>query len=46
VDSMDEVLALALERPLPTPVLDETEVMAAVPPPPATEVGTGQVARQ
>jgi ATP-dependent Lon protease len=46
VDSMDEVLALALERPLPTPLPDATAVMEAVPPPPPTEVSTGQVARQ
>jgi ATP-dependent Lon protease len=47
VDSMDEVLALALERPLPTPMAEPTEVIPAVPPPPpASEVGTGQVARQ
>ena len=32
VDSMDEVLALALESPLPTLVPPETEVLAAVPP--------------
>ena len=41
VDTMDEVLALALESPLPTPV---PEVMAAVPPTP--DVVSGQVARQ
>jgi ATP-dependent Lon protease len=46
VDSMDEVLALALEKPLPTLVPEEAEVMTAVPPPPPPEVGTGQVARQ
>ncbi len=44
VDSMDEVLALALESPLPKPAPESTEVMPAVPPP--AEVGTGQVARQ
>ena len=33
VDSMDEVLALALEGPLPTPLPEEAEVMASVPPP-------------
>jgi ATP-dependent Lon protease len=33
VDSMDEVLAIALERPLPAPLLAETENLAAVPPP-------------
>jgi ATP-dependent Lon protease len=32
VDSMDEVLALALESPLPTPVPPEAGVLAAVPP--------------
>ena len=30
---MDEVLALALESPLPAPVPAEAEVLAAVPPP-------------
>jgi hypothetical protein len=29
---MDEVLALALERPLPAAMPTETEVLAAVPP--------------
>ena len=43
VDQMDEVLALALESPLPTPVPEETEVMAAVQP---GETPSGQVARQ
>ena len=43
VDSMDEVLALALESPLPSPVPAETEVLTAVPP---ADVVTGQVARQ
>jgi ATP-dependent Lon protease len=43
VDSMDEVLALALESPLPSPVPPEAEVLTTVPP---TEVVTGQVARQ
>ncbi|HEX4141280.1 MAG TPA: endopeptidase La, partial [Candidatus Methylacidiphilales bacterium] len=33
VDTMDEVLAIALERPLPTPLQDETGNLAAVPPP-------------
>jgi len=33
VDNMDEVLAIALERPLPTPLLTESESLAAVPPP-------------
>jgi len=49
VDSMDEVLALALEGPLPKPKEEEAEAIAAVkvPPPPASsEVGSGQVARQ
>jgi ATP-dependent Lon protease len=48
VDSMDEVLALALEGPLPKPKEDEAEVIAAVkvPPPAQTDVGTGPVARQ
>jgi ATP-dependent Lon protease len=43
VDTMDEVLALALEGPLPTPIPAESEVLTAVPP---AEVGSGQVARQ
>jgi ATP-dependent Lon protease len=43
VDQMDEVLALALESPLPSPVPPETEVLTSVPP---AEVGTGTVARQ
>jgi ATP-dependent Lon protease len=38
VDNMDEVLALALEGPLPTALPTAAEVMAAVPPP---ELGTG-----
>ncbi|MGA9425844.1 MAG: S16 family serine protease, partial [Terracidiphilus sp.] len=48
VDSMDEVLALALEGPLPKPKEEVDEAMAAVqvPPPASAEVGTGQVARQ
>ena len=33
VDTMDEVLALALERPLPAPLHAESESLAAVPPP-------------
>jgi ATP-dependent Lon protease len=33
VDTMDEVLAIALERPLPAPLLTESESLAAVPPP-------------
>lgn len=44
VDSMDEVLALALESPLPTPVPAEAEVLAAVPPQP--EVAGTPAARQ
>jgi ATP-dependent Lon protease len=32
VDQMDEVLALALESPLPTPLSDEADVLSAVPP--------------
>ena len=43
VDSMDEVLALALESPLPRAVPAEAEVLAAVPPAPDV---AGQVARQ
>jgi len=43
VDSMDEVLALALERPLPTAVPDEAAVLAAVP---ATELGGSVTAQQ
>ncbi len=36
VDQMDEVLALALESPLPAALPAETEVLAAVPPPEIT----------
>ncbi|HET7102813.1 MAG TPA: S16 family serine protease, partial [Terracidiphilus sp.] len=43
VDNMDEVLALALEGPLPGPVPPEAEVLGAVPP---AESVSGQVARQ
>jgi ATP-dependent Lon protease len=43
VDTMDEVLALALEGPLPTPIPAESEVLTAVP---STEIGSGQAARQ
>jgi ATP-dependent Lon protease len=43
VDTMDEVLAIALERPLPTPLPAETENLAAVPP---TEVSTNLPAPQ
>jgi ATP-dependent Lon protease len=32
VDSMDEVLALALESPLPTLASPDSEVLASVPP--------------
>src|SRR6202046_4282441 len=32
VDSMDEVLTLALERPLPTPLPEASEVLSTVPP--------------
>jgi ATP-dependent Lon protease len=31
VDNMDEVLTLALERPLPTPLPEATEVLSTVP---------------
>jgi hypothetical protein len=41
---MDEVLALALESPLPAPVPEASEVLTAVPP--ASDVVTGQVSRQ
>src|SRR5580692_11203885 len=43
VDIMDEVLALALESPLPAAVPEATEVLTGVPP---AEVVSGQVARQ
>jgi ATP-dependent Lon protease len=43
VDTMDEVLALALESPLPAPKTED-EVIPAVPPP--SDVVGGQVARQ
>ena len=43
VDQMDEVLALALESPLPTALPAEAEVLATVPP---ADVTTGQAARQ
>jgi hypothetical protein len=43
VDQMDEVLALALESPLPSPVPQETEVLTAVPP---QEIGGNVGARQ
>jgi ATP-dependent Lon protease len=44
VDQMDEVLALALESPLPASVPAEAEVLAVVPSSP--DVATGQVAHQ
>jgi ATP-dependent Lon protease len=44
VDMMDDVLALALEGPLPTPLSTETDVLAVVPPNEGS--GSGQVARQ
>src|ERR1700739_809328 len=44
VDTMDEVLALALESPLPASVPAEADVLASVPPSP--EVGSGPVAHQ
>ena len=44
VDTMDEVLALALESPLPAPVRESPEVLPAVPP--TSDVVSGQVARQ
>jgi len=43
VDQMDEVLALALESPLPTVLPTENDVLAAVP---ATEISGNQPARQ
>jgi ATP-dependent Lon protease len=43
VDSMDEVLALALESPLPGIADPEAEVLAAVPP---ADIVSGQVSRQ
>src|SRR5665213_2720247 len=43
VDSMDEVLALALESPLPGIANPETEVLAAVP---TTDISTNVPARQ
>jgi hypothetical protein len=41
---MDEVLALALESPLPTPLPEESEVLSSVPPP--TEMSTNLPAHQ
>jgi ATP-dependent Lon protease len=43
VDRMDEVLALALESPLPAPVPAEAEVLAAVQP---ADLTSKQPARQ
>ena len=43
VDTMDEVLALALEGPLPTPIPTEADVLTAVP---SSESGANPVARQ
>ena len=43
VDQMDEVLALALESPLPTPLPEESEVLPTVA---QSDVATGQVSRQ
>jgi hypothetical protein len=43
VDQMDEVLALALESPLPPVVPAESEVLAAVPKP---EIAANLPARQ
>ncbi len=40
---MDEVLALALESPLPTPLPEESEVLPTVA---QSDVATGQVSRQ
>jgi len=45
VDTMDEVLTLALESPLPAPLTTESEVLPVVPPS-TGEVAGGQVARQ
>jgi ATP-dependent Lon protease len=42
VDAMDEVLSLALERPLPAPLPDETKTLSAVP----GEVGSNLPAPQ
>ncbi len=43
VDTMDDVLALALEGPLPAPIPAEAEVLSSVP---ASESGPSSVARQ
>jgi ATP-dependent Lon protease len=42
VDTMDEVLALALESPLPTPMPEAAEVLSV----PPQDVVSGQVSRQ
>jgi ATP-dependent Lon protease len=42
VDTMDEVLALALERPLPSALPPETETLAAVPPAAETKLPAPQ----
>jgi len=44
VDNMDEVLALALERPLPTPLPEATEVLSTVPQA-TTEIAPGAQAQ-
>jgi ATP-dependent Lon protease len=44
VDSMDEVLTLALERPLPTPLPEASEVLSTVPPT-TTEIAPGAQAQ-
>jgi ATP-dependent Lon protease len=44
VDSMDEVLALALEGPLPAALIPESEVLATVPP--SAEITGSVPARQ
>jgi ATP-dependent Lon protease len=44
VDSMDEVLALALERPLPTPLSEASEVLSTVPPT-STDIAPGAQAQ-
>jgi ATP-dependent Lon protease len=46
VESMDQVLALALEGPLPKPITEEAEVMAAVRPPATASHSKRKVARQ
>jgi ATP-dependent Lon protease len=44
VDSMDEVLALALEGPLPTPLAEASEVLSTVPPT-STDIAPGAQAQ-